>query len=242
MSHPYGKSFTRWFYPLIDDSTPTGIVTDQTPTIYIYESQPSRSQGSTNAIKTISAWTWDAGKSGWYYTVSAINDPQPDAIDDFKVYWELVTFVLEDGQQSQTVMRSFEMERVTGHAERVNVTDEMLRQYFPQLDSCSTENQRIQLLSLAIEEVKSRLKDKGFEWARISRPDRLSIAIAHKVLYMIMLVQLQGGNDKYAIKYNEFKATFTNTIDGLILEYDSNKDGLPDTNITPSYGTVFLIR
>jgi hypothetical protein len=229
---------------LVDGQKPDGILTSQTPAIYIFATQPGRdaAQNGTGALQTIGTWTWSTSALGWSYTVAAIDDPQPTSTDNPKVYWEAVNFLLETGEQVQTDVRSLVLERVVGHSHGVGVTDAILKEYFPQIDTCSTSTQREQYIALAIEDVKGKLKNKGFEWARIHRIDRLNIAIAYKVLYMIMLVQLQQGNDKYAIKYNEFKGIYDTTIDSLVLEYDSNQDGLPDAQVKSSSGPVRLIR
>jgi hypothetical protein len=242
--YPFGKSFTRWFIPLVDDASIDSLPTSQTPTIYIFDSQPSRSAalGGSGSVQSVVTWTWDSTKNGWSYTVAAIDDPDQATAQDLRTYWEAVNYKLETGEQTQVDVRSFQMQRVTGHATTVGVTDAVLKEYFPQLDTCSSPSQRVAYVELAIEDVKSKLKSKGYDWARISRPDRLQIAIAYKVLYMIMLVQLQQGNDKYAIKYTEFKANYDAMIDGLSLEYDSNNDGLPDVTIRPSTGPIWVIR
>jgi hypothetical protein len=244
MTYPYGKSFTRWYYPLVDGQKPDGLLTSQTPAIYIFESQPgsTAAQSGSGALQTIATWAWDTSVSGWSYTVAAINDPQPGSFNAPKVYWEAVNFRLESGAQIQTDIRTLVLERVVGQSNGVGVTDAVLKEYFPQLDTCSTTTQREQYIALAVEDVKGRLLSKGFEWARIHRIDRLNIAIAYKVLYMIMLIQLQQGNDKYAIKYNEFKGIYDSTIESLVLEYDSNQDGLPDTQVKASSGPVRIVR
>lgn len=244
MIHPFGKDFTRYYYPLVDDATPESLLTSQTPAIYIFDTQPGRNSAASGsgAVQTIADWTWDEGAKGWSYTVSAINDPDTTSSEVIRTYWEAVNFRLQASKQIQTDVRAFSLQRVTGHATSVGVNDDLLRSYFPQLDSCSTESQRSAYITLAIEDVKARLKSKGYEWARVARPDRLNIAIAYKVLYMIMLVQLQSGNDKYAVKYEEFKSIFTNTLDGLILEYDSNKDGEPDSNVKATNDFIWLVR
>lgn len=244
MSQAFGKSFSRWYYPLVDDTLPEGLLTAQAPAIHIFTTQPSRgqAQSGSGSFQTVTAWDWDSARNGWIYTVAVIDDPDPASSQDTRVYWEAINFRLQSAAQIQTDIRSLEMSRVSGQSFAVGVTDEMLRQYYPQLDSCSNSTQRYHQTILAIEDVKSRLKAKGYEWARVARPDRLTIAVAYRVLYMIMLVQIQAGNDKYAIKYAEFKAIFDATIDSLSLEYDSNNDGLPDTQINASVGTAFLIR
>lgn len=244
MIHPFGKDFTRYFYPLVDDAAPVTILSSQTPAIYFFDTQPSRTAASagTGAVQTVAAWTWNAGSSGWSYTVTAINDPDPTSTLTVRTYWEAINFRLQSAGQIQTVVRAFDLQRVSGHAVSVGVNDEMLREYFPQLDSCSTEVQRAAYVTLAVEDVKSRLKSKGYDWAKVTRPDRLTIAIAYKVLYMIMLVQLQQGNDKYAVKYAEFKKIYESMIEGLTLEYDANEDGLPDTEVKASSDFIRLVR
>jgi hypothetical protein len=244
MSYPFGKSFKRWFYPIIDGESPDGVLTSQNPAIYIFRDQPGReaAQSGTGALQTIGSWTWSATDAGWYYNVAAINDPDPISTTHNRIFWEAVNFRVESGAQIQTDVRAFYVERVAGLSHNVSVSETDLKEYFPQLDSISTPAQREQQIVLAVEDIKARLKNKGFEWARIHRVDRLNIAIAHRVLYMLMLIQVQQGNDKYAIKYTEFKAIFDTTIESLVMEYDSNKDGLPDAQVTQGSGPIRIIR
>ncbi|TXH14216.1 MAG: hypothetical protein E6R03_09680 [Hyphomicrobiaceae bacterium] len=244
MTYPFGKAFTRWYFPLVDNQSPTGVLTSQTPSIYIFSTQPDRTTAAagTGAVQTVSSWTWNTSVNGWSYTVAAIDDPEPTGATSLRTYWEAVNYRLESGEQIQTDVRAFFVQRATGHSHSVGVTDAVLKEYYPQLDACSNPTQREQLIALAVEDVKARLKNKGFEWAMIHRIDRLNIAIAYKTLYMIMLIQIQQGNDKYAIKYAEFKAIFDSTIESLVLEYDSNGDGLPDTNVKAASGPVRIVR
>jgi hypothetical protein len=240
--HPFGKDFTRWYFPLVNDTTPDSLLTSQSPTIYIYENQPSRGQGATLAVQTITSWTWDAGKNGWYYTISAIDDPQPTSMEGVEIFWESVNFRLQAAKQIQEDIRALEMERVSGHSQSAAVTDDTLRSYFPQLDSCSTEAQRLLYTTLAIDDIKAKLKAKGYEWARLTRPDRLAIAVAYRILWQIMLVQIQQGSDKYAVKYQEFKGLFESTMEALAMEYDSDNDGLVDTKVNVGSAEILLIR
>jgi len=245
MSYPFGQSITYWFYPLLDNETasiPSALLT-QTPAIYVFdETVPTRSDAATgtNALSTITSWVWNYQKRAWSFTVPAINDPHPDSNIPSRQYWIAINFRLQAAGQVQTVVKPLPLVRVVGHDKVVSVTQDDLKKYFPQVEAYSSELQRMAFISQATEEVKAALRAKGYEWAKIQRADRLDLCVIYKALSMIMLGQIQEPNDKFSIKYIEYKQSFSNALDSLKFEYQSEEGGQVVESKSPS--TIFVVR
>jgi len=245
MGYPFGQNITYWFYPLLDNDTadiPTA-VQSQTPSIYVFgENVPNRSDAASGAgsLQTISSWTWSSSKKAWSFTIPAVLDPHPDSNIPTRTYWIAVNFILQGSGQTQTAIKPLQLERVVGHDRVVSVTEDDLRAYFPQIDAYSSDVQRKAFISQAIEEIKGELRVKGYEWAKITRADRLNLCVTYKALAMIMLGQVQEPSDKFSIKYQEYKAGFQANLDSLKFEYQQMEGGTIETGRGTT--TIFLAR
>lgn len=243
--YPFGQNITYWFYPLLDNETAVvpSAIQAQSPAIYVFDEQvPTRSDAAsgTNSLQAITSWTWNNQKKAWSFTVPAIVDPEPSSNIESRTYWIALNFRLQTSAQIQTVIKPLQLVRVVGHDRVVSVTQDDLRRYFPQVDAYSSELQRLAYINQATEEVKSSLRLKGYEWAKIQRADRLDLCVIYKSLAMIMLAQIQEPNDKFSIKYQEFKASFTNSLDSLKFEYQQDEGSHIETGRTS--GTILIQR
>lgn len=246
-AYAFGKDITYWFQPLVDNNTVTlaAAMQTQTPAIYVYTDEPSRSDASTGAgspVQTIASWTWDASRSAWYFTIDAIDDPDPTSTVTIRTYWVAINFRLDAAEQLQTVLRSLDLERVAGHIVPLVVTEDDLKKFYPGVLVYSREDQRIDFINQAIDTVRSKLRAQGYAWASLHRPDRLKNAVALRAVAMILLSQAQGGNEKFFPLYREFKQLHEDEMDGLIMEIDSDGDGQADTEVKPSNDTLLVIR
>lgn len=245
MSYPFGQNITYWFYPLLDENAANipATVQAQTPSIYIFdESIPSRSNAlsGSGSLQTVSSWTWSSQKKAWSFTIQAISDPHPDSNIPTRVYWIAINFILQASGQVQTTIKPLQLERIAGHDKVVSVTEEDLRAYFPQIDAYSSDVQRKAFISQAIEEIKGELRSKGYEWAKITRADRLDLCVIYKALAMIMLGQIQEPSDKFSIKYQEYKAGFQSNLDSLKFEYQQMEGGIIETG--KGTATIIIAR
>lgn len=245
MGYPFGQNITYWFYPLLDNENAIvpAAVQGQTPAVYVFdENVPSRGNAASGSgsLQSIASWTWSTQKKAWSFTISAISDPSPDSNIPTRTYWIALNFILQSGGQTQTVIRPLQLERVAGHDKVVSVTEENLRTYFPQVDAYSSDVQRKAYISQATEEIKGELLAKGYEWAKITRPDRLDICVTYKALAMIMLGQIQEPGDKFSIKYQEYKANYQSTLDSLKFEYQRMEAGTIETAQAGS--GIFIVR
>lgn len=244
MTYPYGQDLTVWFFPLVDDDAFQPSSTSQTPNIYVFAERPSRAVAiaGTGAIgSAITTWSWDAGRGGFSFTVPAIDDPDPTSTVTQDTYYLGITVKLQASEQNQTFVQSILLERVSGHQTDVNVTLEDMKRYFPQAGAYCSEADRLGYIAEAINEVQDKLRGIGYKWARIQRPDKLKRVVTLRALALLLLFQLQQGNDKFAIKYQELKQMASDAFDALKIEYDSDGDGEPDTK-TESSNTIFLMR
>ena len=203
MGYPFGQNFTYNFYPLVDEKPAAGIPT-QTPSIYLFTVKPSRddAQNGTGAIQTIS--TWEAHGAGYRFTVSAINDPDTDSDSDKYIYWIAVNFVLKTAGQVQTVIRQLDMQRVSGHHKTITVTCEDVKSYQPSVVAYASDPELQTHILLATEEIKAKLLNKGYEWARIWRTDVLNLVVVTRALALVMFSQIQQLGDKFEVKFKEY--------------------------------------
>ena len=234
MGYPFGQNITYWFYPLLDNDTAVvpSAVQSQTPAIYVFdESVPSRGDAASgaNSLQTVSTWVWSSQKKAWSFTIQAINDPHPDSNIPTRTYWVALNFRLQSAGQVQTVIKPLQLERVVGHDKVVSVTEEDLRAYFPQIDAYSSDVQRKAFISQALIEIKGELRAKGYEWAKITRADRLDLCVIYKALSMVMVGQIQEPGDKFSIKYKEYKSGFQSNLDSLKFEYQQMEGGIIET-------------
>jgi hypothetical protein len=244
VTYPYGQDLTIWFFPLVDDDAFVPSSTSQTPDIYVFASRPSRADAlaGTGAIgPAITTWSWDAGRSGYSFTVPAIDDPDPTSTVAQATYYLGINVKLQATEQTQTFIQSIVLEKVTGHQTDVNVTLADMERYFPQAKAYSNEAQRLGYIAEAINEVQDKLLSIGYSWARINRPDKLERVVTLRALALLLLFQIQQGNDKFTIKYLELKQMASDAFDALKIEYDSDGDGEPDTE-TESNGMILLLR
>ena len=245
MSYAFGQDITYKFYPLLDnaDATISSTVQSQTPNVYVFdETVPTRIDASTgtNSIQSITSWNWNSTGKYWSFTISAVDDPDPDSNVPVRIYWVAINFILQVGEQVQKIIKPLQLERVVGHDRTVTVTDKDLETYFPQIVAYSSDVQRKAYIRQATEEVKANLRMKGYEWAKIQRADRLDVCVIYKALAMILLAQVQEPNDKFFIKYQEFKNGFLTNIDSLKIEYQAMEAGsLSEARTT---GSILIAR
>lgn len=245
MENVFGQDITAYFYPLVDDAAFTPSDTAQTPSIYVFDAMPSRTVAAagTGAVAgPIATWTWNAGTKGFSFTIPAIDDPTPTSTDSQKIYYLGISFKLAAAEQTQTVVQGLTLYRVVGHQTSVGVTLDDMAQYFPQVGAYSSESQRLGYIAEAISEVQDKLRSAGYAWSRINRPDRLKRVVTLRSLALLLLFQVQAGNDKFMVKYLELKQMAKDAFDALKIEYDADGDGVVDAVTEPSSNMALLIR
>jgi len=245
VSYPYGQDITYYFYPQVDNAAAVAIPT-QNPTIYVFtdSNKPNRAAAIAGTNKLGSAiTTWTVDGKGFYFTIPAISDPDVNSTQSERIYWLAINFILKSGGQTQTVIKALPMERVQGQEKSLSVTVSDLQALFPDVRSYLSDAQLNIMVENALSEIKATLLNKGFKWAQIQRPDMLKTATIFLVLCQVMLSQRKDINDNFDLNYNEFKALYSSSMNGLKLEYDENKDGeATEEEQRDVGGYVFLTR
>ncbi len=248
-TYVFGQDITFWFYPFMDNELAviSADVQSQTPDIYIFTwtSIPTREQAlsGTDALQHITSWTWHPVKNAWSFTITAIEDPEPTAVRNTWNFYIAVNFILKLADVTkQTVIMPLEIGRIQGQGRSVSVVYSDLAGIYSQINACSTTAQQTEQIAQAVKDIKARLKFRGYEWSKINKLDELNRAVALRAVSLIMLSQLQAGNDKYGIKYAEYKAMYETEMESLQLEYDQNSNGEPDQDIVPANNVLWVAR
>jgi hypothetical protein len=240
MPYAFGVDITYKFYAI----TPDGdyIALPSAPeSVHVYKegSKPSFTQaqaGTDNGglLKTISTWsaisgdTPSAGTKGKQITIAAIDDPDPDGQILERTYWIAFNYKLQADGQTQTQIRALPMRRVTGHHKSIQVTPGKLDEVFDNVDiyvSSTVMNAHIQHAETL---TKEALKDKGFEWAELWRPDQLESVMIYRALSQIMMSLIVDTGDQFDRRYEEFKKISETMLSGLNLIYDQSLNAEPD--------------
>lgn len=241
--YPFGQDFKYTFYPIADSEALQNIPT-QTPSIYIFaeNEKPSRAQAAagTGNIQSISAWTQE--RNGFYFTVSAITDPEPTGETKERTYWIAINFILKAAGQTQTVIKALEMERVSGHQIDVYVTFADLIEHWTEIGSYFSLEISERFAANAKKQVINDLNNKGYNWSQLTDPSQLTMCVIYKTLANLNADRRKEIGDEFDKRYELFNSTYKSTLLSLQLEYDANNDGAKDEEPQNIGGYVFLTR
>ncbi len=247
MSYVFGKSFSREFSP-VDREGNAFKLPAQTPAIYVFKDQPSRDDAAagTGALQTIATWT--QSKSAPYtctYTVAAIDDPNPASqflgVED-TIFWEAINCVTAEGEQTQTILRAFLVERPLGLPEVPATTVDDVKAVFPAISEYLTDAQITSFLSLAEEELRLDLENRGYVWGKIHNLKRAKLPLAYKVIELAALSQIKDSGDRFAIRADIFGKRYHAFVSGVTFTYDRDDDGKAEDEAETSKNYVLIER
>lgn len=204
----------------------------QNPTIYIFEDKPTRTiaAAGTGAIATISSWTQlTAVPHAYQYVIPAIDDPDPTGVTAEVRYWEAVNYISQSGEQTQTVIRSFNIYRDEAGQDRPGTTVEDLKKVFPQISSYASDEQLDEVLLLAEDEIKRNLAKRGFLWSRLRNLHQIKIALAYRAIAFNAMNQIVAEKDRHDIRFHNYLELSSNALNSALLPYDEDGDGEEDT-------------
>jgi hypothetical protein len=240
--YPFGQDFTYSFYPLIDSEQAKDIPGDA-PAIYVYgETKPSRDQaraGTGGPIQTISEWT--AIDDGFRFPVTAILDPDPSGAELRRTFWIAVNFRLKAGGQLQTVLAPLVLERVRAHNKTAIVTVADISSEWSHATDYATTEQIQRYIEDGLGKVKSKLKERGFEWAGVNRADRLAAAIRYWAVMRINLRERKTTGDTFDENVKLFYSWYTQELESLQFAYDGDGDGeheQKEETVKPTYAVI----
>lgn len=232
----YGKANTIQI-SLIDSDKTELVPSSDSPTIYLFNSQPSRQAAAagTGSIQTISSWT-GAGTDR-AITITAIADPEPTSATRYKEYYLAINFTLANSGQVQTLIEQIVFERVLAQADNLALNAQDAKAIYPTIGSYLSDALINNFLTGAIDDTKTELQGKGIDWVTVKNPKDFKRAIIFKAIADASLSQIQEDNDKFSKRYDIY-STRANKLLGIITAVvDADNDGTPEqeTKSKPSY-------
>lgn len=242
MAFAWGKDINYTFYPLVDDE-PVSLLS-QTPAIYVFaESKPTYAQAAagTNNIQSITTWTETATYSRTF-TIDGIDDPSPTGEPIERIYWLAINFRIDASEQIQTVLKALPFNRVHGHGNKITVDHQDIKNIFHTVLDYVDGPSLTRIIEDSETFIKTVLQSRGYRWAFFSRIDRLEMLVRYRTVMTVLLNEIQNGNDKFYIKYNEVKSTYEQIYTGLKLEYETDVHGQPNEVKESVFDTVIIER
>ena len=232
-AYVFGQDISFQFFPKDDEGDPVTPSADS-PSIWIYSDRPDRDTvknetGATSSVVGSEITSWTPSGNSREFTIPAISDPDTSSGTYSDTYYAGIKYTLETSGQQQINIVAFIVSRTVGYDVELDVPAADIEKYFPQIDAYVTEVQQDSFVTEAIEEIRATLRDSGFDWAKIRRPDRLRLVVIHKVLSRVALSQYAGGDDGFLTMYEQSKLTADSMLSSVKLEYDSTGDQQTDS-------------
>ena len=219
----WGEDFTYDFYVIdpdeLSDNVDLSSVTDA-PAIYVFDEKPDRTTAlaGTGALETIVSWS-DIGDGGKQFTISALSDPDPDDSEGRETYWLGINFVLEDGEQTQTVLRALPMTRAIMSHDVPGVTVTDLEEIYSRLQDYKTTTEIDAAIERAEQNIRLALGMAGFDYVLIWSKKELRTAIAYEALVQMMESLVAQSGDAWDSRGDQYRAYRDNYVSGLKLLY-----------------------
>ena len=241
--YSFGRDIAYKLYTT-EDGIELAPLPNQTITAYVFREQVSRedSISGDGAIATITYSHLLATHANIIqFTIPAIDDPFPNTITQIYYYWISINFVIKTGEQVQTITRSLPMSRAVGHDKTIGVTASQIVNIYPDVYQYLSEDQVTSIIAMASKNLVNDLKNKGYAWANIHRPDQLYDALLFKSLDYVYASQVQRQGDKFAFLYEKAKQSYESIIANLNLSFDDSLAGAQTSQIRPS-GIILGVR
>lgn len=240
MAYVYGKDLVYNLFTFEDQREISDLPT-QTVTGYLFENAPSRAQAASGegALETFTQSLTEGQKI--QLSIPAISDPYPNEYTDFRHFWVAVNFVLEAGEDVQTVVRAIKVNRVAGHDVEIGVNLQSIIDIYPDVLQYLNDTQINALIALARLDLLDELSNKGFDWSRIHKPDQLFNALLSNTLVYIYNSQIQDAGDRFSASSEKAQTRYESLKNNLKLQYDSTLSGI-DTEKVEIGGTIWLSR
>jgi hypothetical protein len=231
-SHIFGKDITRKFYPL-EDSEPINLYS-QAPAIYLFSAQPSLTvaRAGTGALQTVNHWIESLGiPYTRTYTLPAVNDPAPTSTTPPTSYfWEAINYYAKSGGQLQTKLRTIELEKPSATETIPGTTAQDLIDIYPAINNyVETDSELETFITVAQDEIKSRLKSEGIEWGTIENLKEFRYALAFLAIQYLSESQIVEASDKFAIRAEIYSKKYETALSRITVKHDTDNDGQPDT-------------
>jgi len=241
MSKPvFGKSITRSF--IVDDGEGALSLPSQSPTIYLFTTQPTRIDAiaGTGATQTITAWT--ANNSSYDYQFAAVTDPDPASSNAEIEYWEAIKYVLQTAGSVQTKIRSFTIARAEVAISKPGTSLQDIKDVWSGVSNYIGDSQ----LGTFLEEAETlmRLKFGKKAWVRLGDLEDAKFALAYKAIILMAETQIAKGfqGDKFEKLAIIFQNRYKEILASTSFPQDTDGDGKEDSIITKSARVIDVSR
>ena len=239
----FGRSIVREMYAVVESEYFN--LPSQIPAIYFFEEKPSISaaQAGTGSFAAVATWT----QSQTYpyprtYVVPPIVDPEPTRSTTSRRYWEAINYVNQTGQQTQTLLRAFNVERGKALDSVPGTTVADLKEVYPAISNFLNDSKLSDFLLIAEEAMRIDIEKGGIVWENLKRLRKVKLALAYKTISMASFSQFTEYNDKFYIRFKEYEKLYASTLESITLAYDSDGDGEADTETTTKTDYAFIIK
>jgi hypothetical protein len=244
MKYVYGKSFSRMFYA-VQDGFPLALPS-QTPAIYVFRNYPSVSdaKNGTGSVATASAWTQSSTSPyGNTYIVPAIDNPDTtNLLPPEWTYYEAINFVTTSSGQTQTIIRSFELQIPENFDSLPGTTYTDLQNVYPSITSYFTAGQLTTFITDAETELKIELEGKGLKYWQHRDLFKVKLALAYKAIANACLANFKDVGDRFYKRYEVYAEKYSALMAQIDLPVDVNKDGVNDGAVQAKPSFVFVRR
>lgn len=240
----WGVSFTRQLFYERDEA-PANLPI-QNPTIYYFDSEPTRSiaENGVGSFRTVSSWTELLSTPytrSW--SVPPINDPDPTGTTNKKTYWEAINILLEgSAAQTQCILRAFDITRPAATDDNADISVDDLKNFYPAIARYMSDADLEDMIPIALETIRKDLKKKNVDWYKLRNQSELNLALTYKTIALQCLASIREPNDRHSFRFDQFEKWYQEEIQSLVLIYDSDGDGNPDTTTQLSVNTQVLSR
>lgn len=109
-----------------------------------------------------------------------------------------------------------------------SVTDDDLKNYMPDLadDLWATETTYSRMIDEAFRQVKRDIKDRGQRPSMIMDGMQVRELVITKTFQNIFFSFAKNTTDVWWARYREFESLYQSRLDGLLIKYDTNEDGI----------------
>jgi hypothetical protein len=234
----FGESFVYNFY--VRDGKggfeDLSSVTDA-PSIYIYDSLPSRTdaRAGTGALQSVSSWTDANENGGKTFTIASISDPDATDAKDSYEYYIAVNYKLVDSGDVLTDIRLLPMVRARATHAPITTNEVDLQRIYSKVDSISSSADQLNKIQQAKNDIRVYLDSKGYDWAEVWEPVQLNDAIAYRALHLIMIDNMRDTDDAYATRSILYSDQSDNILKGVRLKFKDSSETTPtaeDKNIS----------
>lgn len=241
--HVWAKDIQRSFYPM-QGNTPLALPT-QSITGYLFSDKPSVTVGQAGTGSVGSLTQLSQNSNSPYeisYEFAAVDNPQPDALEYSKEYWEALNFVIEESGETETIVRSILLAKIENLDSVPGTTVQDIKDVFPAIEAYLSDSKLLQFISIAESDIKDQFRKQGFRWSRLYDLSLLRYALAYKAISEASIANIKQAEDRHHVRARYYDKKYEDKLKSIFLLYDEGNDGSPEVQVQASTTSVVMRR